>query len=74
MDSALRQFRFLFTTRPKGMPSGLPIRRIKTVCGLNQLDATVRLGQLMHKQNLSVHAVLNCAAIAKGQRPTEIKL
>lgn len=64
----MRQFRFLYTTRDAQVPSGLPARRTRTVYGLNQLDAEVRLSQLTREEGQQVHVILNAVAVAKGIR------
>lgn len=73
-EQALRQFRFLYTTRDAQMPSGIPTRRTRTVCGLNQLDAEVRLSQLSRKEGQQVHVILNVVAVAKGIRADRTKV
>lgn len=57
-------FRFHFTERQIGAPSGLPKKRKRTVAGLNELDARCKLNKLLHKMGVRVHAILDVEVAA----------
>lgn len=69
--STMQQFRFLYTTRQVGTPSGVPTKRTRTVSGMNQLDAQTRLTKLAFKEGQRIHTILNWVAVPKGQKATQ---
>jgi hypothetical protein len=68
--ATMQQFRFLYTTRQVGTPSGVPTKRTRTVSGMNKLDAQTRLTKLAFKEGHRIHTILNWVAVPKGQKAT----
>lgn len=66
-NAPIFRYRILFSARSRASVGGNPIKQVKTVYGLNELDAELRLKRELLKENQQVTEVHKVLEVPKSK-------